>query len=498
MVSDNISEECAIYKTKTKKNLAAAAYAASLAYLSQAYPSVGSKIIQELKDQRTHLKLIPSENYSSYAVQLAMGNWLSDKYCEGYAFNRFYGGCGNIDAIEWEAEESLKELFGAEHANIQAHSGCDANLLAISIILSKKVQDPFLFEMGAKGINSLSESQCEELRLRWTGQSCLGMNMTAGGHLTHGGVRLSLVSRILRTFTYGCNLSTGYIDYDEIASKAKKLKPLIIIGGYSAYPRRIDFAKMKQIAEDNGAVLMADMAHFAGLVAGKVFQGNENPVPFADVVTSTTHKTLRGPRGGMLLCKKEYAEWANKSCPLVWGGPLPHVMAAKLICFKEAAAYSFQNYAYKIVENAKALAERLKMHGMPLVTNGTDNHLILVDVSSLGLTGKAAQVILQQAGIVVNANTLPKDPPLGWVTSGIRIGTPALTTLGMGIDEMNEVADIIFKILSETQMVTEVSGKKEPKIANEKILKEAKSRIKALLKKHPLYPEIDLTELSPS
>jgi glycine hydroxymethyltransferase len=385
--------------------------------------SVATNILRELQDQRRFLKMIASENYSSLAVQLAMGNWMTDKYAEGSVHHRFYAGCEHVDAIEDEACHHLKELFAAEHAYVQPHSGADANLLAYWAILTTKVQSKELERLSKKTIDELTNEEFESVRQVLMNQKLMGLSLNSGGHITHG-YRHNISSKIFKTVFYDVDPLTGYLNYDQVWKKAKEEKPFILLAGYTAYPRRVNFATMRQIADDVGAVLLVDMAHFAGLVAGKVFEGEYNPIPYADVVTSTTHKTLRGPCGGIILCKNEYREAVDKGCPLVQGGPLPHVIAAKAIAFEEAKKPSFQVYAYRIVENARALAEALMNAGLTVLTGGTDNHMVLVDVSPLRLTGKQAEHALRQGMITANRNAIPFDKNGPWYTSGVRLGTP--------------------------------------------------------------------------
>ncbi|HEV8052426.1 MAG TPA: glycine hydroxymethyltransferase, partial [Parachlamydiaceae bacterium] len=349
------------YLAKTnseKQSSAAIAFLASLDHIDTTNPLVAKTIAQELKDQRSHLKLIASENYSSLAVQLAMGNLLTDKYAEGYSNHRFYAGCENVDTLESLAQDELKGLFGCEHAYVQPHSGADANLVAFWSIIVQKIQNKEIEKLGRKSLDELSVEEYEQIRQLMVNQKILGMSLNSGGHLTHG-YRHNVSSKMMQAFFYDVDPKTELIDYRALAKQAKEVKPLILLAGYSAHPRRLNFAKMREIADSIGAVLMVDMAHFAGLVAGKALQGEWDPIPYADIVTSTTHKTLRGPRGGFVLCKAEYAETLNKGCPLVLGGPLPHVIAAKAIAFKEANTPEFRQYAGKVIENAQALAESI-------------------------------------------------------------------------------------------------------------------------------------------
>lgn len=327
-------------------NSAVVAYLAALDHLETAAPEVYRSIVQELRDQRSHLKLIASENFSSLAVQLAMGNLLTDKYAEGYPHHRFYAGCDNVDSVEDLAQNELKALFNAQHAYVQPHSGADANLVAFWSILVQRVQNKEVEKLGKKSVDELSPEEYEQIRQLMLKQKVLGMSLNSGGHLTHG-YRHNVSSKMMQAFHYDVDKQTELLDYKALAAQAAEIKPDILLAGYSAHSRRLNFAKMREIADSVGAVLMVDMAHFSGLVAGKVFTGEWDPVPYADIVTSTTHKTLRGPRGGFILCKSEYAETINKGCPLVLGGPLPHVLAAKAIAFKEANTQAFRDYAKK-------------------------------------------------------------------------------------------------------------------------------------------------------
>ena len=481
------------YLEKKGKSKAAIAYLSGLDYLQEENPLVAQKIVQELRDQRSHLKLIASENYSSLAVQLAMGNLLTDKYAEGFAHHRFYAGCENVDAIEEMAIEELKKLFGCEHAYVQPHSGIDANLVAFWAILIQKVQTAEVQKMGKKNIDELSPEEYETVRKLLVNQKMMGLSLNSGGHLTHG-YRHNISAKMMQSVPYDVDRTTGLIDYDALAQQAKKEKPLILVAGYSSYPRLINFAKMKEIASSVGAVLLVDMAHFAGLVAGKVMQGEYDPIPFADIVTSTTHKTLRGPRGGVVLCTKEFKDVINKGCPIVLGGPLPHVMAAKAIAFKEANTLAFQQYAAQIVSNAKALAEALLKKGVRLTTGGTDNHLLVADVATtFSLTGRQAEEALTKAGMTLNRNGIPFDQNGPWFTSGIRIGTAAVTTLGMKEKEMEEIAYCIYTLLKGTSPAPcEETGalSRGKVIIEERVLEEVQRRVKDLLQPFPLYPEL--------
>jgi len=471
----------------------AVAYLAALDQIELVYPEIAQKIIQELKDERSHLKLIASENFSSLAVQLAMGNLLTDKYAEGFPKHRFYAGCDNVDGVEEAAQRELIQLFGSDHAYVQPHSGADANLVALWAILLQKVQNPFIEKLEKKTVDELTAAEYESVRQELVNQKLMGMSLNSGGHLTHG-YRHNISAKFMRAVNYEVDPKTERLDYDALAKQVREEKPAILLAGYSAYPRLIDFAKMREIADSVGAVFMVDMAHFAGLVAGKVFQGPYNPVPYAHIVTSTTHKTLRGPRGGFVLCKKEFSDSVNKGCPLVLGGPLPHVMAAKAVAFKEANTAAFQTYAQKIVENARALAETFLRHQVRLVAGGTDNHLLIVDLTRFGVTGRQAETILREAGLTVNRNAIPNDPQGRWYTSGIRIGSPAVTTLGMSPAEMKEIAEIIILILQHTKPVPDKTGQQSRAQAqcDPAILQQAKQRVSDLLMRFPLYPEIEI------
>lgn len=483
------------YLTSTKKenwSSAAIAYLAALDQIDTVLPAVSKSIEKELADQRSYIKLIASENYCSYAVQLAMGNFLTDKYAEGFAHHRFYAGCENVDDLEALAVDELKTLFGAEAAYVQPHSGADANLVAFWAILTSRIQNPEIERLGKKSLDELTPVELESVRQLMVNQKVLGLSLNSGGHLTHG-YKHNISSKMMRAYTYDVDPKTELLDYASIAAIAKKEKPAILLAGYSSYSRLIDFSKMKEIADSVGAVLMVDMAHFSGLVAGKVLTGNFDPIPFADIVTSTTHKTLRGPRGGIVLCKKPYEDLVNKGCPMVLGGPLPHVIAAKAIAFKEALEPSFSTYAHKIVENSKNLAEALSKKGLRIVTGGTDNHLLVIDLTSLGLTGRQGETALRQGHLTVNRNAIPFDPNGAWYTSGLRIGTPAITTLGLGKEEMHEIADVIYDLLTHSKPAisakTGLAGKAQVEV-EEQTLTRAKSRVKELLSKFPLYPEL--------
>src|SRR6266513_5052891 len=429
-------------------------FAAALDAVARVDPAIAQAILCELVDQRTHLKLIASENYASPAVLLAMGNWLSDKYAEGAPGHRLYAGCDNVDVIESRTDELACALFGADHAYAQPHSGIDANLVAFWAVLSQRVESPALERLATNHVNDRSDSDWQSLREQLVSQTLLGMSLQAGGHLTHG-FRPNISGKLFRHRSYGVDPSTFLLDYDEVRRRAHEERPLILLAGYSSYPRLVNFRVLREIADEVGATFMVDMAHFAGLVAGKVLTGDFDPVPHAHIVTSTTHKSLRGPRGGMILCTDDYAEFVDRGCPMVLGGPMPHVMAAKAVAFAEARTPAFSDYAQRIVANARALAESLMRRGVRLVTAGTNNHLVLLDVTtSFGLTGRQAEAALLDAGIVTNRNSIPADPNGAWYTSGVRLGTPALTTLGLGASEFDEVAELITLALRATRPIT--------------------------------------------
>lgn len=468
----------------------ASAYRSALEVISAAEADVAAAIVGELESQRRQLKLIASENYASPAVLLAMGNWLSDKYAEGTPGHRFYAGCEMVDRIETLATDHAKALFGADHAYVQPHSGIDANLVAYWAILAHRVEQPFLNEAEAAHVNDLDSVSWDQLRNELHSQRMMGMALDAGGHLTHG-FRPNISGKLFDQASYGVDSASGLLDYGAIAAQVREFRPLVLVAGYSAYPRNPNFAILAEIAHDVGATFMVDMAHFAGLVAGKVLVGDLDPVPHADVVTSTTHKSLRGPRGGLVLCAEEYAPYVDKGCPMVLGGPLPHMMAAKAVALSEARQPSFAAYAVHIVENARALAEGLMRRGARLITGGTDNHLVLLDVaSSFGLTGRQAEAALLDAGVVTNRNLLPGDANGAWYTSGIRLGTPALTTLGFRPHEIDEVADVIVTALRATTPATSTAKAKyeiDPHIAQG-----CEDRCFRLLDRHRLYADIEL------
>jgi glycine hydroxymethyltransferase len=491
------------YLSKTKpENIDAGflAYLANLTEVSKVAPNIAKSIVRELGDQRSNLKLIASENYCSLSTQLAMGNLLTDKYAEGFPGHRFYAGCDNVDDIEAYACEQACKLFGCEHAYVQPHSGADANLIAYWAILNTRVELPELEALKETNPSHLSQADWNALRQKIGNQRLLGMDYYSGGHLTHG-YRHNVSAQMFDAYTYGVSKETGLLDYDALEKMALDIKPLILLAGYSAYPRAINFKRLRHIADKINAVLMVDMAHFAGLVAGGVFTGDFNPVPHAQVVTTTTHKTLRGPRGGMVLCTKEFAESVDKGCPLVIGGPLEHIIAAKAIALTEANDPAFKAYAKRIVENSAALAQACINEGMKVATGGTDNHLMLIDVRTFSLTGRQAESALRECAITLNRNSLPFDPNGPWYTSGLRIGTPAVTTLGMSIEEMKEIASVIKMVLSHTKAEISKTGENAGKPSKAKYIvdntakAETIARVKKLLDRFPVYPQLDLALL---
>lgn len=503
MSVDVSSSAIAAYLAKTDSDKIDAgflSYLASLTAVAEQAPNIAKSIVQELADQRGNLKLIASENYCSLATQLAMGNLLTDKYAEGYAGHRFYAGCDNIDDIESYASEQACKLFGCDHAFVQPHSGADANLIAFWSILHTRVQTPAMDALGQSDPSKLSREDWNSIRKATGGQRMLAMDYYSGGHLTHG-YRHNVSAQMFDCYGYGVDKETSLIDYDELEKQVNEVKPLLLLAGYSAYPREINFKRMRAMADAVGAVFMVDMAHFAGLVAGGVFQGDFNPIAHAHVVTSTTHKTLRGPRGGVVLCTEEFADAVDKGCPLVMGGPLPHVMAAKAIAFTEANKPAFKEYAKRIVENSQALASACVAEGLAVVSGGTDNHLMLINVTGFGLTGRQAESALRDCGITLNRNSLPYDANGPWYTSGLRLGTPATTTLGMSPDEMQEIAGIIKLVLANTVPTTIATGANAGKQSkakytiDEQAATGARERVAALLDRFPVYPEIDLALL---
>lgn len=483
-----------------KINTAFVAYLANLSQTATVAPEIAKQIVLELEAQRSNLKLIASENYSSLPTQLTLGNLLTDKYAEGVPFARFYEGCDHIDQIEYYTAEQAKKLFNAEYAYVQPHSGADANMVAFWAILQARVGNVAMEEFATKDPSKLTQAQWETVRQKFANQRLLGLNLAAGGHLTHG-YRHNVSGKMFDAYSYGVSPKDGLLDYDAIEAQACEIKPLILLAGFSAYPRKINFKRMRQIADKCGAVLMVDMAHFAGLVAGKVFTGDFNPVAHAQVVTTTTHKTLRGPRGGMVLSTLEFAEVLDKGCPFVLGGPLAQCMAAKGVAFTEANRESFQVYAQKIVKNASAMAQYAMDMGMKIVSNGTDNHLLLIDVTPFGITGKQAAAALAECHITLNKNAIPFDKESPMVTSGLRIGTPAITTLGMGDSQMKEIAQIIKKVLENTTQGAIEKGPNTGKPSKslyklDPLAKtEALKAVKTLLDQFPVYPELCLERL---
>jgi glycine hydroxymethyltransferase len=464
------------------------AFRSALEVVRAVEPRIADAIAKELNDQRESLKLIASENYASPAVLLAMGNWLSDKYAEGTIGRRFYAGCQNIDTVEAVAVEHAKALFDAPYAYVQPHSGIDANLVAYWAILADRIEAPTLRRVEKRQVNDLTDAEWAELRAAFGNQRMLGMSLDAGGHLTHG-FRPNISGKMFDQRSYGVDPATGQIDYVALRAVAREFKPLVIVGGYSAYPRKVNFRIMREIADEVGATFMVDMAHFAGLVAGKVFTGDFDPIPNAHIVTTTTHKSLRGPRGGAVFAEPELSDQVDRGCPMVLGGPLGHVMAAKAIAFAEARRPDFAGYARRIVDNSQALAEGLLKRGVQLVSGGTDNHLVLVDVHPFGLTGRQAEQALLDSGIVTNRNAIPQDPNGAWYTSGIRIGTPALTTRGLGPADMDQIAELMHTVLTSTTPADASKAKYrlDPAVADH-VSKQATE----MLADYPLYPTVDL------
>jgi glycine hydroxymethyltransferase len=388
-----------------------------------------------------------------------------------------------------------KQLFSADHAYVQPHSGIDANLVAFLAILGTRVENALLAKLERKNVAELNDEEWAGLRAELHDQRLLTMDYYSGGHLTHG-YRFNVSARLFEAHSYKVDRESKLLDLDAVHEQAREVRPLILLAGYSAYSRKINFARLREIADDVGAVLMVDMAHFAGLVAGGVFTGDHNPVPHAHVVTTTTHKTLRGPRGGMVLCVPEFAEAVDKGCPTVLGGPLPHAIAAKAVALREALRPSFRDYAARIVENAQTLAEQLLRRKVEVLTGGTDNHLVLADVAaSFGLTGRQAESALRSVGLTLNRNSLPFDANGPWYTSGLRLGTPAITTLGMGPAEVTEIADIIATVLAAVRPATRPDGaQSQAKYdLDAGVADQAHGRARDLLAKFPLYPEIDLS-----
>ncbi|MDR0404155.1 MAG: serine hydroxymethyltransferase, partial [Treponema sp.] len=384
---------------------------------------------------------------------------------------------------------------GAEYANVQPHCGADANVLAYWAIISTRIEKPLLEKFGQTNLYKLSDAQWKELKTAMGNQRLLGLDYYSGGHLTHG-YRNNLSGRMFDVYGYSVLRETGLLDYDAIEKQALELKPFILLAGYSAYPRKINFKRMREIADRAGAVFMVDMAHFAGLVAGKVFTGEYDPVPWAHVVTSTTHKTLRGPRAGLVLSTAEFAEALDRGCPLTMGGPLPHVIAAKAVAFREAGAPEFRQYARRIVDNCKALAAACMKNGLEVLTDGTDNHLFLVNLRHMGITGRQAESALHECRVTLNRNSLPFDPNGPWYTAGLRIGTAATTTLGMGAAEMEELGSIISLVLKGTSQAPDsedpAKRSRSKYVIRPEVKAEAIDRVKKLLDRFPVYPELDL------
>ncbi|WP_239120344.1 aminotransferase class I/II-fold pyridoxal phosphate-dependent enzyme [Catellatospora chokoriensis] len=463
------------------------AFAAGLDVVTQTSPAVAESILAELADQRQNVKLIAGENFASPAVLLAAANWLNDKSAEGVPGKRLYAGCQNVDDIEEYAVSRAKKLFAADHAYIQPHSGLDANLVAFWAILAHRVQNPAVLGAGGRNVDELSAAEWRKLRTELGNQRLLSMSLEAGGHLSHG-VRSNITGKLFDTHAYGVGPS-GTVDYTDLARMAREVRPLILLAGYSAYPRLLDFRILRQIADEVGATLMVDMAHFAGLVAGGALSGDHDPVRYADIVTTTTHKTLRGPRGGMVLCRSEFADAVDRGCPLVISAPIPQMMAAKAVALDEASTPEFRDYAHGVVANARRLAETLVARGVPVLTGGTDNHLVLVDVRPFGLTGRQAESALRSARLTCNRNTIPSDSHGRWYTSGLRFGTAALTTLGMGGDEMTEIGELIYLVLRDTAAVPGSSSRfyLDPAVGQS-----VSRRALALLERFPLYPGLDL------
>lgn len=405
--------------------------------IRQTDPEIAQAMEKELQRQRDHLELIASENFVSEAVMAAMGSHLTNKYAEGYPGKRYYGGCEVVDIVENIARDRLKQIFGAEHANVQPHSGAQANLSVYFSLLEH-------------------------------GDTIMGMDLAHGGHLTHGSP-VNMSGKYFNIVPYGVSRDTERIDYEEMRRIALECKPKMIVAGASAYPRAIDFAKIREIADEVGALMMVDMAHIAGLVAAGL---HANPVPYADVVTSTTHKTLRGPRGGLILCKEQYAKAIDKGIfPGTQGGPLMHTIAAKAVCFGEALTPEFKAYQQQVIKNAATLAQALAANGMRIVSGGTDNHLMLVDLTASGRTGKEVEKLLDLANITVNKNTIPFETRSPFITSGIRIGTPAVTSRGLTESDMLLVASFIARIVE----------------GGEEAVPEVKKSVAALCAQYPLY-----------
>ena len=408
-------------------------------YLEKADPEITASIKREINRQETKIEMIASENFVNYEIMEAAGSALTNKYAEGYPGKRYYGGCEFVDEVETLAIERAKKIFGADHANVQAHSGANANTAVYQAVLDY-------------------------------GDTVLGMDLSNGGHLSHGSPA-NISGKLYNFVQYGLDPETERIDYDNVREMALKHQPKLIVAGASAYPREIDFAKFREIAYEVGAILMVDMAHIAGLVATGLHQ---NPTEYADIVTSTTHKTLRGPRGGLILAKEEYGKKLNSAVfPGLQGGPLMHIIAGKAVCFKEAMEPEFKEYQEQVIKNAKALAEGLISHGFELVSGGTDNHLVLVKLVNKNLTGKVAEKLLDDANITTNKNTIPNDPQSPFVTSGLRMGTPAMTSRGFKEEDVLKVTDAIALVLDNPEDPAK--------------MEEAKAIVKELTDKYPLH-----------
>ena len=404
--------------------------------IRSADPAVAAAIDAELERQRTHIELIASENFVSPAVMAAMGSCLTNKYAEGYPAKRYYGGCECVDVVEDLARDRAKQIFGCEHVNVQPHSGAQANMAVYFAALTP-------------------------------GDTVMGMSLDNGGHLTHGSP-VNMSGKYFNFVSYGVN-ADGYIDYDDVLAKAKECQPKMIVAGASAYPRTIDFAKLREICDEVGALMMVDIAHIAGLVAAGE---HPSPVPYADFVTTTTHKTLRGPRGGMIMCKEAWGKAIDKAIfPGTQGGPLMHVIAAKAVCFGEALSDDFKAYQHQIILNAKALENAFRAEGIKMVSDGTDNHLILLDFSDTEMTGKLLEKLLEEANITVNKNTVPNEKRSPFVTSGVRVGTPAITSRGLKEEHMVMIAKWIARIVNE----------------GEAAVPAVKAEVEALMKNFPLY-----------
>ena len=473
-------------------------YNRTLEEINKVAPEVGGIIEHELIDQRSYLKMIASENYCSPAVMACQATILTDKYSEGYPNHRYYAGCGNIDELEELGQEYACKLFNADHAYLQPSTGSDCNLMAYWAILKAEVIEPLFkiiqynhMETDGKVIKTysdLAKFEWDAIREECHNKKLLGMDYYSGGHLTHG-YRQNISAQMFDVYSYGVG-DDGLLDYDSIEEMAVTLKPLILLAGYSAYPRKINFKRLREIADKCGAVLMVDMAHFAGLVAGKVFTGEYNPVEYADIVTTTTHKTFRGPRGGMILCRQWLADYVDNSCPTCNGGQLPQVLASKVVALKEAMTDEYKDYAQQIVKNSNALADTLMKEGIKVQTNGSDNHIVLIDVSALGLNGRQAEYILRECHITTNRNALPNDPNGPWYTSGVRLGVSALTTLGMKEAEMRMIGTWIAEILKDSEHITLKDGgesKNKVKLENKK---EFIDKVTELLEKFPAYKEL--------